>query len=86
MYIKNNDFISQVIQGEAVLLNSKSGDYFGLNQVGTDFYNLIDGKRSFDEILKILDEDYNVSIEVLKKDVEELLTKLIEKNIVYNKE
>lgn len=86
MYTKNNDYLSQVVQGEAVLLNSKTGDYFGLNQVGTDFYNLIDGKKSLDEILNLLNDDYNVEFEVLKKDIEELLAKLIEKNIVINKE
>jgi hypothetical protein len=82
MLNQNQDFLVQVVKGEAVLLNSKTGDYFGLNEVGSDFYQLVDGKKGLEEIIDLLDEEYDVKREVLKADVENLVVRLLEKKIL----
>lgn len=82
MLNQNQDFLVQVVKGEAVLLNSKTGDYFGLNEVGSDFYQLVDGKKGLEEIIDLLDEEYDVKREVLKADVENLVARLLEKKIL----
>ncbi len=82
MLNQNQDFLVQVVKGEAVLLNSKTGDYFGLNEVGSDFYQLVDGKKGLEEIIDLLDEEYDVKREVLKADVEKLVARLLEKKIL----
>ncbi len=79
---RNNDFIFKKVKNESVLLNAKTGDYFGLNEVGTDFYMLIDGKISMDEIIEKIMDDYNVNKEVLQKDIGELVDKMLEKGIL----
>ena len=38
--IINSEIIAKELQGETVLLNKESGDYFTLNNMGTEVYNL----------------------------------------------
>lgn len=82
VFQQNPDFIFKQIKEESVLLNVKTGDYFGLNEVGTDFFLLIDGKRNSDEILNALLELYDVEKEELQKDLDELIKTMTEKGIL----
>lgn len=82
MLIHNQDFLVQVVKGEAVLLNAKTGDYFSLNEVGSDFYQLVDGKKDFEEIIDLLNKEFDVKREVLKADLENLVVRLLEKGIL----
>ncbi len=84
MLIQNQDFLVQVVKGEAVLLNAKTGDYFGLNEVGSDFYQLVDGKKNLDEIIDLLNQEYDVQRELLKADLEGLVARLLDKEILLN--
>lgn len=86
MLNKNNDFLVQVVKGEAVLLNAKTGDYFGLNEVGNEFYQLVDGEKSFDEIVDLLDQEYQVERNTLKQDLEELVGLLIKRQILFEED
>ena len=82
MLKRSDDFLVQVVKGEAVLLNAKTGDYFGLNQAGNDFYQLIDGQRTFEEIIDLLDREYQVQREQLWSDCKELVDLLLKKGIL----
>lgn len=86
MLRKNQDFLVQVVKGEAVLLNAKTGDYFGLNEVGNDFYQLVDGQRSFEEIVDLLEKEYQVEKAVLEADLEFLTAQLVEKQILFKEQ
>jgi len=79
---RNPNFIFKQIKGESVLLNTKTGDYFGLNEVGTDFFQLVDGVRTSEQILVELLELYEVEKEVLQRDLEELTAQMIQKGIL----
>lgn len=82
MLRKNPDFIFKEVKGESVLLNPKTGDYFGLNEVGTDFFKLIDGEKDLEQILAELFEIYDVETEILRRDVTELADAMRQKGIL----
>lgn len=86
MLRRNQDFLVQVVKGEAVLLNAKTGDYFGLNEVGNDFYQLVDGQRTFNEIVELLDKEYIVEKAVLESDLGELAKQLLEREILFEEQ
>jgi hypothetical protein len=65
----NPDFICKEIDGEMVMMNAKTGDYFGLNEVGTDLFRLIDGQRDVKDIILELLKLYDVAEAVLEQDV-----------------
>ncbi len=78
----NKNIIARDIQGDTVLLNMITGDYFSLNPVGTDIYDCIVKEMDQSLILTFLLEKYNVDSEILTKDTVSLLSELRENNIL----
>ena len=52
------------------------------NSVGADVFNMLDGTNSVEDIVKKIAEDYNVSEERVKTDVENLIAKMKEHNLL----
>ena len=82
--IINDKIIAREIQGDTVLLNKESGDYFSLNTVGTDIYNCICKGMETEDIVSFLLDKYDVGYDTLKNDVMSLVSELKEKNIIIN--
>lgn len=80
---KNPDVIWKEVDGEIVLLNPKTGDCFGLQAVGTSFWELVDGTRKLDEIVQCLLGEYKVEKTILTDDINELLAIMTEKELVF---
>ena len=76
------DVLLQETGGEAVLLDIASENYFGLNQVGTRIWRLLDGgadlRAAFDTVLA----EYNVPAERLEQDVLALVGQLVDAGLV----
>lgn len=68
--------ISSDIEGESVILNLKSGTYFGLNEVGSRVWQLIQSQRHFRDISATLCHEYVVDAEVCDRDLLALLVEL----------
>jgi len=66
------DALYQEIAGEAVMLDLKSSNYFGLGEVGNRYWQLIEEHGNFDVVLDIIFQEYDVSKEQLRKDLLEL--------------
>ncbi len=79
---KNPDIIWKEVDGEIVLLNPKTGSCFGLQAVGASFWELADGSRSLDEIIRSLLEEYAVEETTLTDDIRELVAKMTEKKLI----
>lgn len=67
---------ARVVEAQGVIIYSDSGDVNVLNEVGTRIWELIDGKRSPDEIVAALVDEYAVTREVAAQDVDEFLQAL----------
>lgn len=74
--------ISSDLGGEAVILNLKSGVYFGLNEVGVTVWNLIQEPHTVSEIKETLLEEYEVEIEHCQSDLMTLLVKLFAAGLI----
>jgi hypothetical protein len=79
---KIGDVIWQELEGEAVLLNPKTGEYFGLNDVGCSFWKKVDGRLSFEEIINELLKEYDVNKDELERDLAELIGKMVHYRLV----
>lgn len=73
---------AQEVDGEMVLLDMNSENYFGLDEVGTDIWKAIEEKRVLKEVLERLMEQYDVDEEVLKKDLIAFVEKLQDSGLV----
>ena len=78
----SSEVLSQEVNGETVLLDLEGECYFGLNEVGTRIWQLLQGASSVGEALETLTGEYEVSREQLESDVGELLGKLTEAGLV----
>ena len=76
------DILSQQVRGETVLLDLNGESYFGLDAVGTRIWQLLQEHSDLQKIYDSMLEEYDVEGEQLEKDIDELITKLIEAGLV----
>ncbi|NJM99253.1 MAG: PqqD family protein [Phormidesmis sp. RL_2_1] len=75
--------ISSELPGEAVILNLDAGIYYGLNEVGARIWELITQRsRSFADLHSSIMAEYEVSSEVCKQDLVEVLLALRDAGLV----
>jgi len=71
-----DDVLFRELDGEAVLLNLKTGIYFGLNPVATRMWQLIVEQRSLAIVLESLAGEYDADPHVLETDLLDLSRQL----------
>jgi len=76
------DVLVQELQGESVLLNVKSGRYFGLDEVGTRMWNVLTTAASLQAASETLLAEYDVDAERLQRDLHSLVEKLVEHGLM----
>jgi len=78
----SEDVVWRNLQGESVLLDLKSGVYFGLDAVGTRIWTLLQAHRDLQAVLQELLCEYEVSEETCARDLMDLVSAMAEKGLV----
>lgn len=78
----NDDVVFNDLQGEVVLLNLKTGIYFGLDPVGTRAWQLIQDHGRLGPVKDAMLQEYEVSAERVEQDLLELVTHLVDNALV----
>lgn len=78
----SDEVLSQEVSGETVLLDLKSENYFGLDTVGTRIWQLLQQHKNLQQVVDIMLDEYDVEEKQLEKDLNELLDKLIEAELI----
>ena len=73
---------AQEVDGEMVLLDMNSENYFGLDEVGTAIWQAMQEKEKLQEVFEVLLSQYEVEEEVLKKDLMSFVEKLQESGLI----
>ena len=73
---------SRIIEGEAVILSLDSKVLRGLNPVGSRAWELIDGRRSVDEIVGAIVKEFDVEPGRAAEDVGAFVQELLDKGLV----
>jgi hypothetical protein len=81
-FVASEEVLFQEVNDEMVLLDLSSENYFGLDEIGTRIWMLLNKGKSERQILDVLADDYEVERETLEKDVGELLGKLVEAGLI----
>lgn len=76
------DMVSCDLQGETAILNLNDGVYYGLDEVGTSIWNLIQTPITVEKILNELLKIYDVEKEKCQSDLYELMNDMAEKGIL----
>ena len=78
---EGNFLISQLGQ-ELVLMDTKTGDYLGINAVGTHIWNLLAGSKSVQELVADLISRFEVTEAQCQAEVENFLSDLERRKMV----
>jgi Coenzyme PQQ synthesis protein D (PqqD) len=68
--------MSQQVEGDAVLLDVDSGEYFALDDVGSLVWELCDGSRSVADMAELISAEFDVDASTALVDAIELLESL----------
>ena len=79
--VDTNLLVSQ-LAGETVLMNTATGDYFGINAVGTKIWNLLAQPVSSDTLVDSLIGTYDISSEQCRIEVKQFLQNLESRKLV----
>jgi hypothetical protein len=75
------EVVFRELDDEAVLLNLKSGIYFGLNPVGTRIWQLISEHGALSQVLNVLSDEFAADRDVLEHDLLELSAELCSRGL-----
>lgn len=70
------------LDGEGVLLNLETGEYYGLDRVGTEVWRSLSTLQDVESIHARLLEEYEVSPQTLWRDLLELISEMRAKGLV----
>jgi len=72
----------QELNGEAILLDSKAGIYFGLNDVGTRIWKLLETGKSLGEIIPLLVSEFDTTPDTATADLLALVEQLETRQVI----
>ena len=76
------DTVYREIDGEAVILHLESGQYYGLDTIGTRIWALLGDHPRPRDIAAVLVGEYDVSPRQLEADLLDLLTRLADRSLI----
>ena len=76
------DVLFQVVNGETVLLNLKNERYFGLDEVGTRIWQLLNDDGDLQKVFEIMLDEYDVDAFQLEQDIGKLVGELVEAGLI----
>ena len=74
----SEDLFVQEVDGEMVLLDMQSENYFGLDEVASDIWRLLGEGKSLEETARALGEIYEVEEATLRADLEAFVRQLLD--------
>lgn len=70
------------VQGETVLLQLDSGEYFGLDEVGTRLWQLMVEKGDLAVVETTMLAEFDVDAQTLSRDLDQIVEDLITKHLI----
>jgi len=77
-----DDVLFQELQGEAVLLNLKTGVYLGLDQLGTRIWQLLQADGALSKVVEAVLQEYDVTQERFTQDLLSLVGQMEQQGLV----
>jgi len=67
---------------EGVVIHQQKAEALVLNEVGISFLELCDGDRSLQQIIDIMAEQYETTVDVLNRDIREFVLELRDAGVI----
>lgn len=79
---RNPELVETKMDGETVMMSINSGEYFGLDPVGSRIWELIENPIPIDQLIDKLIDEFDVSRDECEIDTLEFLNQLQEKKLL----
>ena len=80
--VRSGEPLTALVDGETVMFSPEQGAYFGLDEIGSRVWELLEEPRSIDEVCATLHGEYEVDPETCRADVTALVEELREAKLV----
>ena len=77
MVRKQSDWLAAKVGDELVMMSAEKGNYIGLSEVGARIWELIDTPQDLDAVCAQLQNEFEVTPEVCRAEVESFLNQLV---------
>ena len=77
-----DDVLMRELDGESVILDLASENYYGLDDIGTRIWQLLNSSNTVQEAYDSLLLEYDVEPKRLQQDMQELITQLVAKDLL----
>lgn len=77
MVRKQGDWLAAKVGDELVMMSAEQGHYIGLSEVGARIWELLDTPRDLDAVCAQLLEEYDVTADICRAEVESFLNELV---------
>lgn len=81
--VADKHLLASEVRGEAVILNLHSGTYYGLDEVGTRIWQLVQQPTSLGEIRETLISEYEVDPDLCERDLCRYIDDLAGKGLLH---
>lgn len=79
---RNPDLLVADVDGEVVMMNEKVGEYYGLEDTGSDLWNRLAEPTTVGALLTALENDYEAEPAVIERDVIAFLANMAAKGLI----
>ena len=79
---RNQDIVEATIEGETVMMSIDTGQYYGLDSVASEIWQMLEQPIKVEAICTQLLQEYDVDTEQCEQDVLAFLQSLQEQNII----
>jgi hypothetical protein len=76
------DQVSSELSGDVVILNIKSGKYFGLDNVGSRVWSILQEPVQVKDMIESIAIDYDIGADKIEKDLVALLEDLLREELI----
>ena len=82
MVVASSEQLASDLAGEVIILDLKSGIYYGLNSVGARIWSLLQEPRTVCEIRDIILDEYEVDPDRCEQDLMAVLSELLSRALI----
>lgn len=79
---RNPALVTSNIDGEIVMMSVDNGEYYGLDEIGTRIWDLLENPLLVNELVEKLTEEFEVGKEDCTRDTLEFLNDLLSRNLL----
>ncbi len=74
---RNERIVGSTIDGEVVVMNIQDGQYYGMDDIGSRIWNLLETPRTIDALIGELLAEFDIERQTCEKDILPFLERLL---------